>query len=63
MPLFALANCAVVVQASAMAGVFTAPVGQGIMAGLLVGKPLGIAAICMAAIKMNLCSFPPGMNL
>ena len=62
MPCFALANCAVPVDASALGGVFGTPVGRGIMAGLLLGKPLGIFALCYGAVKMGICSFPKGMN-
>ena len=62
MPLFALANCAVPVDASALGGVVGTPVGRGIMAGLLLGKPLGIFALCYGAVKMGICSFPKGMN-
>jgi NhaA family Na+:H+ antiporter len=62
MPLFALANCAVPVNAQAMGGVMTTPVGTGIMFGLLLGKPLGIAGLCWLSAKIGMCSFPAGMN-
>ena len=50
------------VDASALGGVVGTPVGRGIMAGLLLGKPLGIFALCYGAVKMGICSFPKGMN-
>jgi NhaA family Na+:H+ antiporter len=62
MPLFALANCAVPVNASALGGVMTTPVGLGIMAGLMIGKPVGIAGLCWLSTKVGMCSFPAGMN-
>lgn len=62
MPLFALANCAVPVNSSALGGVMTTPVGLGIMAGLLIGKPVGIAGLCWLSTKVGMCSFPAGMN-
>jgi len=62
MPLFALANCAVPVDAAALGGVTGTPVGLGIMAGLLIGKPLGIFALCYGAVKAGICEFPKGMN-
>lgn len=62
MPLFALANCAVAVDAAAAATVTTTPVGLGVALGLILGKPLGVVALCYAVIKLNVCSFPAGMN-
>ena len=62
MPLFALANCAVPVNAEAMGGIMTTPVGTGIMFGLLLGKPIGIAGLCWLSTKVGMCSFPAGMN-
>ena len=61
MPLFALANCAVPVT-PALGGVMTTPVGLGIMAGLMIGKPVGIAGLCWLSTKVGMCSFPAGMN-
>ena len=62
MPLFALANCAVPVNAEAMGGIMTTPVGTGIMFGLHAGKPLGIAGLRWLSTKVGMCSFPSGMN-
>jgi NhaA family Na+:H+ antiporter len=61
MPLFAIANTAVVLSGSA-AAVVSAPVAQGIMAGLLLGKPLGIAGASLAALKVGICSWPTGLK-
>jgi len=63
MPLFALANCAVPVNGAAMGTVMTTPVGLGVMAGLLLGKPLGIVGLCYAAVKTGVCAFPTDMNV
>ena len=40
----------------------TTPVGLGIMAGLIIGKPVGIAGLCWLSTKVGVCSFPAGMN-
>ena len=62
MPMFALANTAVPLDASMVSGVFTEPVGRGIMLGLLLGKPVGIAGLSWIACKMNLGKLPTGMT-
>jgi NhaA family Na+:H+ antiporter len=40
----------------------TTPVGLGVMAGLLLGKPLGIVLLCWGAVKMNVSAFPYDMD-
>jgi Na+/H+ antiporter NhaA len=42
-PLFALANSGVVIDASSLSQAFTSPVTYGILIGYVVGKPIGIA--------------------
>ena len=34
----------------------------GIAAGLVAGKPLGIALVCFIAVAAGLCRLPPGLN-
>ena len=43
MPMFALANTCITLDASALGSVITAPVSQGIIGGLMIGKPVGEA--------------------
>jgi len=62
MPMFALANTCITLDASAIGSVITAPVSQGIIGGLMIGKPVGIAGLSMLAIKMGWASWPTGMN-
>ena len=62
MPLFALANTGVPLDASMVSGIFTEPVGQGIMLGLLLGKPVGIAGLSWLAVKSKVGKLPHGMN-
>ena len=62
MPLFALANTGVPLDASVVGKVFTEPVGQGIMLGLLLGKPVGIAGLSWLAVKCKVGKLPHGMN-
>ena len=61
MPLFALANTGVPLDTRLIGTVFSEPVGQGIMLGLLVGKPVGIAGLSWLAVRAKLGSFPQGM--
>jgi Na+:H+ antiporter, NhaA family len=58
-PIFAFANAGV-----SLAGVtwsnITAPIPLGIMAGLFIGKQLGVYGMAMAAIKLGLAAMPEG---
>jgi NhaA family Na+:H+ antiporter len=58
MPIFALANAGVRLQASSL----VEPLAVAVALGLLVGKPLGIVAVSFAAVKMRLTSLPVGVN-
>jgi len=58
MPLFALCNAGVAIQISD----FTNPVAIAIMAGLVVGKPVGIVILSWLAVKIFTKSLPPGLN-
>lgn len=57
LPLFALANTGVVLGADWSAGLVTAN-GLGIIAGLLLGKPLGIVLASLLAVRMGWCRLP-----
>ena len=57
LPVFALANTGVVVGAGAMQNLLSSN-GLGIVAGLVLGKPLGIVAFCLAAVFLVGCRLP-----
>jgi len=59
MPLFALANAGVVIDFARFGEIFNQQT-LGIIAGLVIGKPLGIFALCWIGIKVGLC-VPPKM--
>ena len=61
LPVFALANAGVVVGADWLQGLASAN-GLGIMAGLVLGKPVGIALACMLAVGMGVCRLPDDLN-
>ncbi len=55
MPLFALANAGVRIDFSLLGELFN-PLSLGILAGLVIGKPLGIFGLCRLGIKLKLCA-------
>ena len=58
LPVFALANAGVRLEASAL----THPLAIAVGAGLLLGKPIGIVAVSYAAVKLRLSSLPAGVT-
>jgi NhaA family Na+:H+ antiporter len=57
MPIFALANAGIVLDGSGMEAV-ASPNGLGIVLGLVVGKPLGIALATYIAVALGICALP-----
>lgn len=62
LPLFAFANAGVSLGGVTASSLVDA-LPLGIMAGLVVGKPLGIFGFCWLALKVKLVSLPPSINL
>ncbi|MBA4067053.1 MAG: Na+/H+ antiporter NhaA [Isosphaera sp.] len=58
MPLFALANAGVPLQAAGMGD----PVALAVAAGLVVGKPVGIVLFCWLAVRLGLVKLPDGVT-
>lgn len=61
LPIFALANAGVRIEGSLMELLFH-PISLGIIAGLVLGKFLGISLFTHLIIKMNITSLPKGMG-
>ena len=61
MPLFALANAGVDLGGAATARDLTAPVGFGIVLGLVLGKPLGIFLAARASVAIGVAALPDGI--
>ncbi|HKN04659.1 MAG TPA: Na+/H+ antiporter NhaA [Buttiauxella sp.] len=59
LPLFAFANAGVSLSGVTFAGLASL-LPMGIMAGLFIGKPLGISLFCWAALKLKLATLPEG---
>jgi NhaA family Na+:H+ antiporter len=58
MPLFAFANAGVRITGP----VEYASIGFGVMAGLIIGKPLGITAAAFVAVKSGIANLPDGVS-
>jgi NhaA family Na+:H+ antiporter len=61
LPLFALANTGVPIDADAGAQ-FASANSVGIMLGLLVGKPLGVGMMCALAVSLGVSELPQGVR-
>ena len=59
-PLFALANAGVHVSGDVVDAAIESPVSQGVVFGLLLGKPLGIFLVTWLAVRLRLCDMPAG---
>ncbi|WP_343702292.1 Na+/H+ antiporter NhaA [Chitinophaga sp.] len=59
MPIFALANTAIHFPPDVLQA-FAHSVSFGVIAGLVIGKPLGIFLLCFIAVKLRLASLPSG---
>jgi len=62
MPVFALANAGVTVDATALGAAVASPVTIGAALGLLIGKPVGIAGFSWVAVKAGFGVLPRGAN-
>lgn len=61
LPIFALANTAIVIGPDWLAELSSAN-GLGIRFGLVVGKPLGVTLFCLAAVAGGLCRLPSDLG-
>lgn len=57
MPLFALSNAGVMLDRSSLG-----PVSAGVILGLVIGKPLGITAAALVAVRLRLATLPQGVT-
>lgn len=61
MPLFALANTAIVLP-DTFSFIIASPVNHGIFTGLVLGKPIGITLFAMLAVTLGFASLPRGLS-
>ena len=62
-PLFALANAGISIDFSSISSTIVEPISLGIIAGLIVGKILGIAGVAYLAIKLGIAKLPQGSSM
>jgi len=61
LPIFALANTGIFVGTDWMHHV-TSTNSVGVIAGLMLGKPLGVTLLCFIAVASGRCRLPPDLN-
>lgn len=61
LPIFALANTGIVVSSN-WAQELASSNSMGIMGGLIIGKPIGIALLSFIAVYVGMCKLPTGLN-
>lgn len=61
-PIFALVNAGVVLSSDSLSSAFQSPVTFGVIAGLVIGKPVGIMLFSWVAVRAGVCSLPSGVN-
>lgn len=62
LPIFALANTGIIIDAGSWQKDLFSSNGLGIIGGLVFGKPLGIALFCLIAIGCKLCRLPSDLT-
>jgi len=62
-PLFALANAGISIDFSSIGETLVSPVSIGIIAGLIVGKVIGIAGVAWIAIKLGIAKLPESSSM
>lgn len=61
-PLFALANAGIALELEGMGEMLMQPISLGVIAGLVLGKVIGIAGVSWVVIKLGLAKLPKGAN-
>lgn len=62
LPLFALTNADVVLDASVVGDMLTSPVFLGVFCGLVLGKPIGIMLFSLIIVKAKISTLPENVN-
>jgi len=61
LPIFALANTGIIIDAGWMQGLISTN-SLGVIAGLVVGKPLGITLFSLVGVMLGICRLPLDLN-
>ena len=62
-PIFALANAGIPIDFAGFGQYLQHPITLGVLAGLVLGKPLGIAGFTWLTVKMGWAQLPQGLNM
>ena len=62
-PLFALANAGVELSSDVIGDATTSPITGGVVAGLLIGKFVGITGAVFVATKLRIATLPTGVTM
>ncbi len=62
LPLFALSNAGVRFVDGDFAAAISTPIALGVLLGLVVGKPIGIALMSFVAVKLRVADLPEGVG-
>ncbi len=62
MPIFALVNAGVRIEGITFGALFANSISLGVIFGLFIGKPLGVALFSYLAIKLNFARLPRGVS-
>lgn len=62
LPLFALFNAGVPISGQEIAAAMASPVTLGIIAGLVIGKPLGVSLLVYTGLRLKVGKLPDGMR-
>ena len=62
-PVFALANAGIPIDFAGFGAYMQHPITLGVLAGLLLGKPVGIAGFTWLTVKLGWAELPPGLNM
>jgi len=62
-PVFALANAGIPVNFAEFGQAVSSPITLGVLCGLLLGKPLGIAGFTWLTLRFGLAQLPEGLNM
>ena len=62
-PIFALANAGIPIDFAGFGEYLRQPITLGVLAGLLLGKPLGIAGFTWVTVKLGWADLPSGLNM
>lgn len=62
-PIFALANAGIPIDFAGFGSYLDHPITLGVLAGLLLGKPLGIVGMTWLTVKLGWATLPTGLNM